>query len=161
MPAPPPRYGRCARRIYPRESRAGHWPPAPRARREGRERRSHLHDLLLLLLHNLVDLRNAPVRFLLDAGFGAFGLVLRHFLVLEEGLQPLVGVAPLVADCHAVVLSLGADLLCNVLAPLLGERRDGQADELPIVHRGETEVGLAQRLLNLLDEALLPRLDGN
>src|SRR5215813_8269866 len=119
---------------------------------------SDLHHLFLLLRDDLVDLRDSGVGLLLDPVAGALVLVLGDLLVLEQGLELLVRVATLVANGDLVLLALGLHLLGDLLAPLLGERRDGQADYLAIVHRGETQVRLAERLLHVLEQALLPGL---
>ena len=59
----------------------------------------------------------------------------------------------------AVVLGELADVLHEVLAPLLGERGDRDADDLAVVQRVEAEVGRLDRLLDLADDALVVRLD--
>src|SRR6516225_6324341 len=119
---------------------------------------SDLHHLFLFLRDDLVDLRDAGVGLLLDPVAGALVLVLGDLLVLEQGLELLVRVAPLVADGDLVVLALGLHLLGDLLPPLLGERGNGQPDDLAVVHRGEAQVRLAERLLHVLEQALLPGL---
>src|SRR5215468_8290325 len=103
---------------------------------------SDLHHLFLFLGDDLVDLRDAGVGLLLDPVAGAL------VLVLEQGLELLVRVATLVANGDLVLLALGLHLLGDLLAPLLGERRDGQADDLAVIHRSEAQVRLAERLLH-------------
>src|SRR5215470_155868 len=119
---------------------------------------SDLHHLFLFLGDDLVHLRDAGVGLLLDPLAGALVLVLGDLLVLEQGLELLVRVAALVADGDLVLLALGLHLLGDLLAPLLGERRDRQTDDLAVIHRSEAQVRLAERLLHVLEEALLPGL---
>src|SRR6516225_8367735 len=83
---------------------------------------SDLHHLFFLLGDDLVDLRDAGVGLLLDPLAGALVLVLGDLLVLEQALELLVRVAPLVADGDLVLLTLGLHLLGDLLPPLLGER---------------------------------------
>ena len=52
-----------------------------------------------------------------------------------------------------------ADELDELLAPLLGELRDRQADHLAVVRRRQAEVGLLDRLLDRLDRGRVERLD--
>src|SRR5215470_15849071 len=122
---------------------------------------SDLHHLFLLLGDDLVHLRDAGVGLLLDSLAGALVLVLGDLLVLEQGLELLVRVAALVADGDLVLLSLGLHLLGDLLAALLGEGGDGEADDLPVVHWGEAQVRLAERLLHVLEQPFLPGLDGD
>src|SRR5215475_11909996 len=122
---------------------------------------SDLHHLFLFLGDDLVHLGHATVGLLLDPLGGALVLVLGDLLVLLQALELLVGVTPLVADGDLVLLTLGLDLLGDLLAPLLREGGDGQPDDLAVVHRGEAEVGLAERLLHVLEQPLLPGLHGD
>ena len=52
-------------------------------------------------------------------------------------------------------------LLHQLLAALLGERRNGQADDLAVVGRVEAQVGDADGLLDRPDLRNVPRLDGD
>src|ERR671936_797101 len=94
-----------------------------------------LEDLGFLALEELVDLLRVLVRELLDALLGAVLLVL--------------------AD-----LGLPAHDLDELLTPLLGELRDGQADDLPVVRRRQAQVGLLDRALDRLQRVGVEGLNG-
>src|SRR4030095_12337393 len=64
-----------------------------------------------------------------------------------------------VADDHPRVLGHLGHGLDELLAPLLGRRGQAQPDQLAVVHRAQTEVGLLDGLLDGADLAGLPRLN--
>src|SRR5512143_3160791 len=94
-------------------------------------------QLLLLLLGQLVDLGGEAVRRLLDLVVAPALLVLRDLLVLGEGLHLVVGLAPGAADRDPRVLRELAHRLGELLAPLLGQGRHGEPDDLAVVARAE------------------------
>ena len=64
-----------------------------------------------------------------------------------------------VADGHPALLGPVMDLFHQVLAALLGERRERQPDHLAVVGRGDPEVARLDRLLDRADGALVERRD--
>ena len=70
----------------------------------------------------------------------------------------VVRVAADVAHGDARVLGLVADDLDELLAPLLGQRRHRNADDVAGGRRIQAEVGVADRLFDHRDHLLLPRL---
>ena len=69
--------------------------------------------------------------------------------VLLRGLDELLGVAPLVAHRDLELLALVLHLLDDLLAPLLGERGDGDADDVLVGLGVQAQVGVADGLLDL------------
>ena len=63
-------------------------------------------------------------------------VVFADLLVLEQFLENLVGVAADVADSRAMVFQDFVQVLHHILAALFGERRDGHANQLAVVHAG-------------------------
>src|SRR5688572_4609203 len=94
---------------------------------------SYLHDLLFLLLEEIVDLVHVLVRDLLQPVLCAPLLVVTDVSVADELLEIVHDVAPDVADRDPSLLGEVADDLDELLAALLGQRRDGQADQLAVV----------------------------
>src|SRR2546430_14400532 len=62
------------------------------------------------------------------------------------------------SDRDASLLGKLVDHLDQLLAALLGERGDGDADDIAVVGGREAQVGSEDRLLDGLEEALVPRL---
>src|SRR5437879_2118963 len=118
-----------------------------RARRSGAT--LDLHDLGFLGLHRRIDEPQVIVVHLL--------LVLGDVLGL---LDPADRLGARVADRDAPLLGELVDDLDQLFAALLGERRDGDADDVAVVGGREAEVGREDRFLDRLEEALVPRLHG-
>src|SRR3954469_15892478 len=112
---------------------------------------SDFEDFLLLVLEQLVDLVNALVGELLQRFLGAVLVVAAHVAVLLELAQVVHDVAAHVAHRYAAVLGDAADDSHQVLAPLLGELGDREADHVAVVPGRQTQVGLHDRLLDRLD----------
>src|SRR5919201_1591325 len=119
-----------------------------------------LEDLGFLALEELVDLLRVLVRELLDALLGAVLLVLADLALVDELLEVVDDVAPHVADSDAAVLGHPAHDLDELLTPLLGELRDGQADDLAVVRRRQAQVGLLDRALDRLQRVGVEGLNG-
>ena len=71
--------------------------------------------------------------------------------VLDELLEVLDRVAAHVAHGDPALLGHLLHELDELLAALLGQLRDRQADQLAVVRRRQAEIGLLDRLLDLLD----------
>src|SRR5688500_4469215 len=87
---------------------------------------SDFHDLCFFSLQELVDLVRVLVGELLDAILGAVLLVDAHLARTDELLQVMHDVAADVADGDAPLLGEVAHDLHELLAPLLGQLRDGE-----------------------------------
>src|ERR1041385_6964682 len=139
-----------------RSSRWSAYPP----RGFGAPSASNLQDFGFLALEQLVDLLRVLVRQLLDALLGPVLLVLADLALVDELLQVVDDVAPHVADGNAPVLGHPADDLHELLAPLLRELRDRQADQLAVVRRRQAQVGLLDRPLDGLERVRIEGLHG-
>src|SRR6266853_764378 len=116
---------------------------------------SDLEDLRLLRLQDLVDRLEVIVVQLLRVLLAVLLLVFGHVL----GLLDLAdGVSARVPHGHAPFLGVFVDHLHQLLAALFGERRQGDADDIAVVGRGEAQLGRLDRLLDRLEQAFVPRL---
>src|SRR5947209_1859574 len=86
--------------------------------------------------------------------------------VVRAGLAVLLGVLQVVnrvtadvARGDAALLREVPHLLHQLLAPFLGQLGDRQADHLPVVVRGQAQVGLEDALLDVAHDALVKRRD--
>src|SRR5579862_5947362 len=123
------------------------------------ERRSHFHDFGFLALQDLVDLRDVVVGELLDAALGGALLVVTDIAALDQCLEVLDRVTPHVSHRDTPLLRHVAHELHELLAALLGELRDRQANHLAVVRRREAEIRLHDRLLDTLERRRVERLD--
>src|SRR5437763_14877043 len=106
------------------------------------------HDLLLLVLAHRLKLRNDPVGDLLEPFLLPLDLVGGGRLVLLQGAQLVVHVAAAVTDRHFVLFDDLVDLPGQLFAPLLGQRRNGQANDLAVVGRVDAQIGFLDGLLD-------------
>src|SRR5579884_1705678 len=120
---------------------------------------SDLEDLFFLGLQQLVELRDAEVGDLLQLDFGPVLVVRAGLAGLFELAQVVHDVAADVADRDAALLGDVADDLDQLLATLLGQLRQHEADHRAVVARRQPDVGLLDRPLDRLDRALVVRLD--
>ena len=97
-------------------------------------------QLRLFLLRLVVDVRDVPVRDLLELFFAAFQVVLGNVAVLFRLAQLVVGVPAHVAHSDAGVFGLVVEELHQLLAPLFGESRDRKAHRLAVDCRVEPQV---------------------
>src|SRR5919197_1658298 len=96
-------------------------------------RGSDFHDLGFLVLQELVDRLRVLVGELLHLVLGAPLLVVADLAVPDELLEVPHDVSAHVPDRHLAVLGVAPHELDELLAPLLGELRDREADHLPVV----------------------------
>src|SRR3954454_18094300 len=94
---------------------------------------SFAEKLSVLFLLQIVDASDVVVGNLLDFFQSLLLVVLRDFVVLEKLLQAIVGISPYLADAVATLLAQLVDVLRELLAALLGERRQGNADDFAVV----------------------------
>src|SRR5215211_1159683 len=105
-------------------------------------RASDLEDLFFLALEQGVELLDLLVGELLQRLLGAVLVVGTGLARVAQLAQVVHGVAADVADRDLALLGQAAHHLHQLLAPLLGELGDLQADDLPVVVRGQADVGL-------------------
>ena len=86
-------------------------------------------------------------------------VILRDQFFLEHFLEVGQRIAAHVADADARILGILAHHLGDVAAPLLGQRRQRDADHRAGGVRGQAQVRLVDRLLDRTDHGLLPRRD--
>src|SRR3954451_23620827 len=94
---------------------------------------SNLQDLRLFALEVLVEVGDALVGDLLKLALGAALLVLPHVAPRAQLAQVVHDVAADIADLDAPLLGDVMEHLDHLLAALLGEGRDREADELAVV----------------------------
>src|SRR5713101_961659 len=118
---------------------------------------SDLHDLRLFAFDQLFHELQMVVMQLLRLLLGVLLVVLRDVLGLLDLVDRLRA-----GPAHADAPFFGELVhdLHQLLAALLRERRQGNADEVAIVGRREPEIGGQDRFLDRLDEALVPGLNG-
>src|SRR5438034_9980639 len=116
-----------------------------------------LHDLRFLSLHRGVHLLQMVVVQLLDVLLGVLLLVLGDVLGL---LDPADRLGAGVADRDAACLGELVHDLYELPAAFFGQGGNRDADDAAVVGGREAEIGRENRLLNRLEERLVPRLDG-
>src|SRR5258708_23568430 len=110
--------------------------------------RLHGHDVLFLVSQNTGDFVDVLVGELLDLIESALLVVLGDLVPFEHLLELLVTVAPDLPNGGARLLGYVVGPLDELLAPLLGELRDGDAHHLPVVRGIQPQIGFADGLLN-------------
>ena len=103
-----------------------------------------------LAVRGLVDLLDRVVGQLLHLMLEPLALVLADLVLLLVLLEMIHPVAADVADRDARLLGILADELGELLAALLGQLGDRQADHLAVGDRVEAEAGRADRLFDRL-----------
>ena len=96
---------------------------------------------------------------LLEILLGDLEIVLGDLGLFLLGLELLHGVAADVAHGDLGFLGVLLDLLGELLAALLGQLREDQADGAAVVLRIDAEIGRENGLLNGLEGGGVPRLD--
>src|ERR1700730_2595173 len=129
----------------------------------GRNRESlrllDLHDLGFFASGQGVDALDLGLGELLQLRLGAFRLILRHLALLLHLVDSVDLVAPHVANRHPRFLGSVANELDVLLATLLGQRRDRDADHLAVAGRVQALIAGSERLLDRTDLALVIDLD--
>src|SRR5690606_3340932 len=96
---------------------------------------SAFENLFFFLAGDVVDLGDVLVGQVLDPLVGGLDIVLGDVAVLLRRLDHVVAVAPGAAHRDARVLGHLFDLLDQIFAALLGERRDRQPNQLGVGDR--------------------------
>ena len=120
---------------------------------------SDLHQFLFLLGAHLVDLLDVLVGEILNVLFGLLLVVLGQFALLLGLLDVVDCVAADVADGDLGILGVFADLLREILAALLGQLREDEADNAAVILRVDAEIRGLDGLFNCLEQRPVPRLD--
>src|SRR3546814_2393218 len=92
--------------------------------------------------------------FVLHAAFVVFG----DFLVLDQLLERVVGVAAQIAHGNLGVFAFGADHFGQVTPPLFGERRHGNTDVVAHGDRVQPQIGIAYGFFYGAGHVLFPDL---
>src|SRR5712691_7830310 len=109
---------------------------------------SHRENFSFLGGQRLVDFGNGQVGRLLDVAVMALVIVLADLVILFQLLENVHAVAPHVAHGDARGFRIFVRDLDELLAPLLVELGDAQADCLPVGRGSEPEIGGADRLFD-------------
>src|SRR5207248_2475433 len=107
--------------------------------------RSDLHELLRLVVEELVHLGGVGLRETVDLVLELVEVVLGDLAVGDELVGELVRVAAEVADRDPLRLGELLRALHELLPPLLGERGHDQPDQLAVVLRRDPELALEER----------------
>src|SRR5688500_15533736 len=116
-------------------------------------------DLFLFGRADLVGHEDVAVGQLLQLRLEALHVVCRHAGALLFRAHLLVRVAAQRTDLDAALFDLLVQHLHQILAALLGERRDVEADDRAVGIRREAEVRRLDRLLDGFDDAAVVGLD--
>src|SRR5262245_34107083 len=128
-------------------SRSRGWWQRPRQRARD-PRGSDLEQLLLLVLEGLVHLVFLLVGELVELLLRPVEVVGGNVPVLLQSLEIVAGRPPRVPDGDPAVLGHALHHPHQLLAPLLGEGREVEPDDVAVVAGGQPEVGLLDRLLD-------------
>src|SRR2546428_10000043 len=170
-PLPSMMIATCSGRGWPRTTASSSASPSPASSTCARRPRvltpcdGHLthglegQNFLLLLLQELVHLRDVFVGGLLDLVVTTALLVLGDLLVARHRLELVVRLAPNVPDRDTGFLGVLGDRFRELLPALLGRGWDREPDHLSVVDRREPEVRRHDGLLDRLELARFPRLD--
>src|SRR5205807_4392187 len=116
---------------------------------------SDLEDLRLLRFQDLVDRLEVFVVQLLRVLLAVLLLIFGHVLGLLD-LVDRVGAG--VPHRHAPLFGVLMDHLHQLFAALFGQRRQGDADDVAVIRRRQTQLGALDGLLDRLKQAFVPRL---
>src|SRR6185437_6860170 len=119
------------------------------------------HYFLFLGTAHFLHLLDFVIGEALDFLQGTALIVFRDLLVLERLLDKLVSVAADVADGSAVLFQDFVQMLDHVAAALLGQGRDGHANDLAVVHGIEPEVTRPDGLFDVAQRTGIKRLHGD
>src|SRR5260221_545734 len=116
---------------------------------------SDLEDLRLLRLQDLVDRLEVFVVQLLRVLLAVLLLIFGYVLGLLDLVDRVgAGVPPRPPSLFGVLM----DHLHQLLAALFGQRRQGDANDVAVIRRRETQLGALDGLLDRLQQAFVPRL---
>src|SRR5829696_883906 len=121
---------------------------------------SHLEELGLLVLEQLVDRRHVALGDLLQLLLGPGDVVLADLAVLGHPVELVLGVPADVADRDLGVLGLAVGDLDELLAALLGQLRERHPDDRAVVRGVDAQVGVADGPFNGVHRALVVGREG-
>src|ERR1700687_3494367 len=113
----------------------------------------------LFVTRDLLDAFDEAVGKLLEALLGAFFVLLRYAAVLLCLAQMIERISAAIAHGHARLLGALVDLLDELFAPILGQLRQNQSNDLAIIGRIDAQVGLLDRFFNWAEHAPIPWLN--
>src|SRR5204862_4009431 len=118
---------------------------------------SDLHDLRFLGFHGVVHLAQVIVVQLLNVLLGVLLFILGDVLGL---LDPADRLGTSVPNRHPALFGELVYDLHQLPPPLFIERGERDADEVAVIGGCESQIGREDRLFDRLEEALVPRLNG-
>src|SRR5579872_1275379 len=121
-------------------------------------RLADLDDFFFFGLRGLIQLIHIGRRHLLDLFERSALVVFGDGLILEQLLHRLVAIAPNIPYGDAVIFRYPVQLLDELLAPVFGQRRNGDADQLTVIGRIEAQVRRADSLFDWADLGHIPGL---
>src|SRR6478609_5527954 len=121
--------------------------------------RSNGQNLFFFGLNDVVDGLSRLGHDLFDFLFGAFDLVLTGTAAVFYFSEHVERLVAGLAHAHFTLLAVLLGELHQVLAALFAERRDRNANQVPVDLRIEPQIRLAQGLFRGLDLGFVPRLD--
>ena len=98
------------------------------------------------MLVDLIDAPNVIVGDFLNLILALERLVFGDVPVFFHGFEHVVGVPPDVPDGDFIILAYFADDLDQFLPALFRQGRDGDPDDLPVIARGQSEIGFQNGL---------------
>src|ERR1700683_4873766 len=116
---------------------------------------SDLHYLRIFSGEDLVGLFDKLGGELLDLGFRSAQFVFGDLLVLVDILEHVIGVAAVIADGDPIILGGLLDMLHQLFATILGQLRNRNANNLAVILRRQSEIGILNRFFDFLQRSLV------
>ncbi len=128
---------------------------------DGQSRWLNRHDFLFLRDDVLIQLNDFLVRVGLNFFFGAMKIVLCDEAVFFEFLDGFKSITTRGADADLGIFAHALNGLHHLLTAFGGEVWNGQADDLAFNRRIESDVGLQDAALDVLERRRIKRLDAD
>ena len=121
--------------------------------------KSDRHYFLFFLCGYRVRFFDELIGYILHFFLAVLEIVLGYLAVLLHLLELIHAVSADRADGDLAILGKLLDILDYLAALILSQRREGQSDNLAVILRVDAEIGGLDSLLDLLEQAAVPRLD--
>lgn len=121
----------------------------------------YLAQLLFLIPADGFHIEDGPIGQLLELILAPFTLILRYFLILFRRTNIIQAILTESTDNNLALLYPFFYQTDHFLPALVGEGRDGQANDIAIAERIKIEIGFLNALDDSGDSGLIPGLDGN
>ena len=110
----------------------------------------NFHNFGFFIFNDLLNLGNVCIRRFLYVGFVAFQIIFRNFCRFLGFFQFLQYIAAFVAHGYFKIFAHFGNVFCQLFAAVFRHRRQGNADNFPVVYRACAEVGLLQSAVNIV-----------